>query len=98
MRFWPTNGQIRFIGDLNQGLARYQEETARFYVQDINYLCALAGLNQWHNQQNWYLYQYALGLEAFPLLCHSLSSMIKAIYGFSKKARSWTWIIHFGAA
>ena len=80
------NGSLRFIEDLNGRLYQYQRETARFHIQDINYLSALAGLDSWHDEKNWYLYQYALGLPAIPLLCHSLSSMIKALYGLNRKA------------
>lgn len=81
-----ANGRLRFIRDLNSIFHDYQLKTPQFYINDIHYLSALAGLDQWHDSRSWYLYQYALAPAQIPFLCHSLASIIKAVYGFNKKA------------
>lgn len=81
-----ANGRLKFINDLNARMYEYQRQTPRFYVNDINYLSALFGLDNWHDLRNWYLYKYALALDAIPLLCHNIASITKAVYGKNKKA------------
>lgn len=81
-----ANGRLKFIADLNAAMYEYQQKTPRFYVNDINYLCALFGLDSWHDMKNWYLYKYALALDAIPMLCYNIASIVKAIYGRNKKA------------
>lgn len=80
------NGRLRFISDINTAMYEYQSQTPRFFINDINYISASFGLDNWHDMKNWYLYKYALALDAIPLLCHNVASVIKAIYGKNKKA------------
>jgi tRNA(Ile)-lysidine synthetase-like protein len=80
------NGRLRFISDLNARMYAYREQSSRFYINDIHYLSALFGLDAWQDARAWYLYKYALALDAIPLLSHSLATIIKAVYGKNKKA------------
>lgn len=80
------DGKLNFIQELNGLFYDYQRQTPRFLINDIHYLSALAGLDRWHDLRSWYLYRYALAPDCIPLLCHSLASIIKAVYGYNKKA------------
>ncbi len=80
------NGRLRFLSDLNALIYDFQLKNPRFHVNDINYLSACYGLDQWHDAKNWYLFKYALTPGAIPVLCHSVAAIIKAVYGKNKKA------------
>ena len=44
------------------------------------------GLNKWSDQFYWYMYKYALSVNAIPYLSFNIANIIKAIYGKNKKA------------
>ena len=56
------------------------------YINDINYQSADFGLERWYDPFTWYMYKYALSLEAIPTLAFNLANIIKSIYGKNKKA------------
>ena len=80
------HGRVHFLTRLNLGFAQYAQEHKGFYLHDINYLSALYGLEQWSDPAYWHLYKYALAVPAIPTLAHSVSNIIKSIYGKNKKA------------
>ena len=79
-------GNVKFINNLNSFLVKATEEYKNLYINDINYLSALIGLEKWYDNSLWFNYKYALSFEAIPYLSHSVSSIIKGIYGKNKKA------------
>ena len=83
---YRLNGKQRYINDLNKKIYDYANRTEDFYINDINYLAAYCGITKWFDESKWYLYKYALNPEAIPLLCQSISSIIKALFGKNKKA------------
>ena len=83
---YDTNGKIRFITKLNLMLADYADESEYVYINDINYLSGWFGLERWSDPGYYNAYKYAVSPEAIPLLCLSLSSIIKALFGKNKKA------------
>ncbi len=82
---YDWRGKNCFIEKLNEKLYDYAQSNSNFYINDIHYLSASFGLEQWHNLNDWYNYKYAMSIEAIPLLALNLSSIIKAIYGKNKK-------------
>ena len=89
-------GKNSFINNLNQMMYKYFNNNSDFYINDINYLAAWYGLEKWSNLSHWYLYKYALDLNAIPLLCQSIARIIKSICGKNKKSLIVNLIIHYG--
>ena len=83
---YDVNGRVRFITELNLMLADYAAGHDYIYINDINYLSGWFGLEQWADPGYYNAYKYAVAPEAIPLLCLSISSIIKALFGGNKKA------------
>jgi FkbH-like protein len=83
--FSDFHGKTNFIMQLNLAFAEYSQGQQGFYVNDINYLSARFGLEKWHDKTFWYSYKYALSYDAISLLAHNVATIIKAVYGKSKK-------------
>lgn len=79
-------GKTNFINKLNAKLVEYCENNKNFYIHDINYLAADYGLQKWSDPLTWYMYKYALAIEAIPTFSYSVCNIIKSIYGKNKKA------------
>ena len=79
-------GRSRFLFSMNQRLYEYAEHHEQFYINDIDYLAACYGLDQWADPLYWHMYKYALCLDAIPYLSKSVADIIKSIYGKNKKA------------
>ena len=79
-------GRTNFITKLNLKFAEYAESHENFYINDINYVSSLYGLDKWSNQFYWFMYKYAMDIAAIPSFAYNLSNIIKAIYGKNKKA------------
>ena len=84
--FSENAGKTNFVNQLNSRTAEYARSHSDFLIHDINYLSSWIGLEKWANQKDWYLYKYAVAFECIPHFAHSLSSIIKAVFGKSKKA------------
>lgn len=83
---YDFHGMTSFISRLNEKFCEYARDNKNFYINDINYLSASYGLEKWSNPLYWYMYKYALCLEAVPYLSHSVANIIKSLYGKNKKA------------
>lgn len=79
-------GTVNFITRLNLALAEYISSKDNVYLNDINYLASLVGLDNWHNLENWYLYKYALSVDRIPDLAFSIAKIIKSALGKNKKS------------
>ena len=80
------HGRINYINRLNERFAAYARNHKDFFIHDINYLSACYGLDKWSDPLYWHMYKYALSMEVIPTLAHSVSNIIKSIYGKNKKA------------
>ena len=78
-------GKVNYITRLNLKFAEFAETNANFYINDINYQSAMYGLEKWADEFYWYMYKYALSLQAIPYLAFNVANIIKAIYGKNKK-------------
>ncbi len=82
---YDVSGRVRFINLLNERFAKYAREHKDFYIEDIQYLSALYGLDAWSDPLYWHMYKYAVSMEAIPTLSYSVACIIKSIYGKNKK-------------
>jgi FkbH-like protein len=82
---YDIHGRTAFINQLNHRFAEEARRRRNLFLNDINYLAAWFGLERWHDRLFWYSYKYAMNYEAIPLLADSIASIIKGIYGRTKK-------------
>lgn len=81
-----VSGRVNFITRLNLRFAEYSQSHSAFYINDINWLSADYGLEEWSDPYYWHMYKYALALPAIPRMAQSVANIVKAIYGLNKKA------------
>lgn len=79
-------GVVNFVTRLNVKLYDRIAERKEIYLNDINWLSAAYGLEKWSDPKFWYLYKYALDINAIPELAFQIANIIKAIFGKNKKA------------
>lgn len=79
-------GRVRFVRRLNERFADYAAAHSSFFLCDINYLSAVAGLDNWNDPTAWHMYKYAPAPAAIPPLCHDVAAIIKSALGRNKKA------------
>lgn len=82
---WDHHGMVWFTQALNSRFADYAQNHKDFYLHDLCYLSAAYGLDAWEDDTYWYLYKYAMALEAIPEFSYSLSRIILSLYGKNKK-------------
>lgn len=83
---YDCHGVVYFTRKLNAKFADYAETNSNFYINDIAYLSACVGLDNWFSPTTWYAYKYALDIKYIPTLCHSIANIIKSVFGKNKKA------------
>ncbi|MCR4779921.1 MAG: HAD-IIIC family phosphatase [Ruminiclostridium sp.] len=83
--FADIHGRVNYINRLNARFAEYAGAHTGFYICDINYVSACYGLDEWHDGTQWYMYKYALPMNAVPAYASNLAAIIKAMYGKSRK-------------
>jgi len=79
------HGRVRAINELNLRFSAYAENEPKLYINDINYVSACYGLDEWSDNLSWQMYKYALTLQAVPFLAANTAAIIKAVYGKNKK-------------
>ena len=82
---YDYRGRTNFIVRLNQMFYQYADEHSSFFVNDVDYLAASYGLDEWSNPKYWHMYGYSLCLEGIPCLAGSVANIIKSIFGKNKK-------------
>jgi FkbH-like protein len=83
--FYDIHGRSVFIANLNKYFSDCAAKHNNLYINDINYLSAWFGLERWYDKKVWYSYKYAMNIDAIPLVANSVASIIRAIFGKSKK-------------
>lgn len=84
--FYLDGGNVNFINKLNLFILEATKKYDNLYINDINYLSSLIGLEKWYDNQLWFNYKYAVSFEGIIYIAHSVASIIKSIYGKNKKA------------
>lgn len=79
------HGRVNFISSLNTKFYEYAQSHTDFYINDINYISACFGLEKWLEPSYWYMYKYAMNLEAIPELAFNIANIIKSVFGKNKK-------------
>ena len=85
---FDDRGAVRFVNRMNEFISDHASETNNFYVNDVAYISARYGIDRWSDQSVWYMYKYALALDAIPDFSFNLANIIKSVFGKNKKALS----------
>lgn len=78
-------GNTHFVLEVNRELALAAQREPKVFIQDICSIAARIGLSHWFDCKRWYSYKLATTLEGSRALAVSLSAMIRAIYGKTRK-------------
>ena len=81
-----VHGRVNFVNRLNAKFAEYAAATPNFYLHDLQYLAASIGLDNWFSPATWYAYKYAMDTPYIATLCHSVTRIIKSLFGKNKKS------------
>ena len=79
------HGKVNYINRLNNLFNEYAQNNDNFYICDINYISADYGLQKWLDPFYFYMYKYALNVNAIPYLSFNVVNIIKSIFGKNKK-------------
>ena len=80
-----VHGKVYFINRLNLKLSDHARKESNVFIHDINYLASQIGLINWFDRSLWHQAKYAISMDSIPKLAFSLSKLINAIMGNSKK-------------
>jgi FkbH-like protein len=78
-------GASRCFIALNTEFARIASGDPRLLIQDIHSLSARIGLRHWFDWDRYFSYKILMTVEANVAVARSLASMVRAIYGKSRK-------------
>ncbi len=78
-------GHSRFVTELNRAIALQAAKRPRLLVQDLQGLSARLGLSHWFDHDRWFSYKIAQTVEANLAIAESLTSVVRALYGRSRK-------------
>jgi len=77
--------RVNFLSRLNEEFGKFARNHHWFLINDIHYLCALVGLDNWFGRSYWYNFHMALSPTAIVALARNIATIVKAVYGKSKK-------------
>jgi FkbH-like protein len=80
-----SGGATRFYLELNTAFTREAGANPRLTLQDIHTLSASIGLVKWFDPDRWFSYKLLHTVEAHVALAQSLTSLVLALYGRSRK-------------
>jgi FkbH-like protein len=78
-------GEGRFLAELNIALAREVSNRSKLRIVDVHDLSGRIGLRNWFDWERYFSYKVLLTAEANLELARSLASIVRAIYGKSRK-------------
>ena len=79
------HGRVNFLTRLNMEFYAYARAHEDFYICDINYISADYGLKEWSDPFYYYMYKYAVNVNAIPYLSFNVANIIKSVFGKNKK-------------
>jgi FkbH-like protein len=80
-----SGGAVRYFMALNMEFARAAAEDSRLLLQDIHSLSARMGSEQWFDWDRYFSYKILTTTEANVTIARSLTSLVRAMYGKSRK-------------
>ncbi len=83
---YDFHGRVNFVNRLNAAFADCAASREGFYINDINYLSACYGLDEWSNPAYWHMYKYCMCVSAIPDFAFNLAGIIKSVFGKNKKS------------
>lgn len=75
----------RICLQLNTRFAEAAENNPRLLLQDVHRIAAGVGLDRWFDPSRWFSYKIAVTPEASLALARSLTAIVRALYGKSRK-------------
>jgi len=82
---YDIHGKTYFLNRLNLEFAKEAQINNSLYINDINYLSASIGLQNWFDKNIWFTAKYAISFDAIPTLANNIVNIIASILGLSKK-------------
>jgi len=80
-----AGGRTRFINELNRQIASEAAANPRMVMQDLGTIAARIGMSQWFDPERWFSYKIANTVEGTFAVATSLTALVGAIYGRSRK-------------
>jgi FkbH-like protein len=80
-----SGGRTRFLLDLNTAFATEARANTKLLIQDLHSLSASIGMAHWFDWNRWYSSKMLYTQEATLAIARSMTAMVKAIYGRSRK-------------
>ena len=80
-----SGGQSRFLMELNIAFAKEAANRPKLLLQDVHGISSRTGLNHWFDWDRYFSYKILLTAEANLELARSLNSLVRAMYGKSRK-------------
>ncbi len=78
-------GRTRFVNALNVEFARHASANRKLLMHDVSALSARLGRSSWFDWHRWYAYKILTTPDASLAIARSLTAMVRAIYGKSRK-------------
>jgi FkbH-like protein len=78
-------GATLFVQNLNRAITHEATKRSFLMINDLNYISARVGLQNWYDHGRWFSYKLATSVEGSMEIATSLCAMICARYGLSKK-------------
>src|SRR5258708_7071622 len=79
------SGAVRFVDELNLRFANATRDADDLILNDMRYISARMGLDNWFDSIRWFSYKLSTSAQGSAALAFSLSALIAARYGLSKK-------------
>jgi FkbH-like protein len=78
-------GRTNFINQLNLKFAEHARTRSGLFINDLSYLAALVGIQDWYEESYWFSYKLAVGPRANVFVAESIAKILRAAYGKSRK-------------
>jgi FkbH-like protein len=78
-------GRTNFINRLNLRFSEYATSKTGLFLHDLSYLASVVGLKDWYEESYWFSYKLAVGPVANVFVAESLTKILRAAYGKSRK-------------
>ena len=80
-----AGGATRFVSELNRQIANEAAANPRMVMQDLGAIAARIGMSRWFDSERWFSYKIANTVEGSFAVATSLTALVGAIYGRSRK-------------
>lgn len=78
-------GSIRFVNTLNERLANLARDNSRVVLNDVNYLAAKVGLENWRDDNSYIAFKQPFTSRGVTELARSIASLVRSLKGKSNK-------------